>query len=462
MSLWAVPAGADEGRAQDYVVGSRALALGGAFTAIANDSSGIFYNPAGIVDVRASNLSIATSLYGLELRGRDAISEGTTLFFSRGLSATDLIIFPSSTGAVIGLGNPLPSGRYRHAVSLGTVVPRYISRVSEWGEINEEVDTWTRSMLVDRTLHAGAAYAYRATPWLRMGLGLHYVLRTINAEESLTAHQVAQPENYIIVSSRLRAAFHSMRGAAGLKYMWGPRWRLGLSLTTPSLGVWRNTAFTAYRAAGTDDQTGEDFVPVNLTDSGLWGPSQEPAQARAGLAFQEPQKYTLSADLSAHSAIGYDVIPAESVNQAGPGLRRVPIPLRVDRGPLVNLNLGLERLFAKSFGVGLGAFTNLTSAPDITTNSAGFLLDSSSRLSNVHMVGGTFTLGFFRPHSLTRLGVSGTTGWGRMVQPSNPTNRFDEGVPPLQSVQQTQSFVYVFISSSFRFTRDKSYRRGEM
>ena len=48
----AAPSLADEGRHQDYVVGARALGLGGAFVAISNDSSGVFYNPAGIVDVR--------------------------------------------------------------------------------------------------------------------------------------------------------------------------------------------------------------------------------------------------------------------------------------------------------------------------------------------------------------------------------------------------------------------------
>ena len=59
--LFAGPLKADEGRYQDYVFGARAISLGGAFTAISNDASGIFYNPAGLVDVSRSNLSIATS-----------------------------------------------------------------------------------------------------------------------------------------------------------------------------------------------------------------------------------------------------------------------------------------------------------------------------------------------------------------------------------------------------------------
>ena len=49
----------------------------------------------------------------------------------RGISATDLIIIPSSTGAVIGIGEPLPGGKRRHAFAFGTLVPSYTSRYVE-------------------------------------------------------------------------------------------------------------------------------------------------------------------------------------------------------------------------------------------------------------------------------------------------------------------------------------------
>ena len=40
----------DDTHHQDYPLGSRAVGLGGAFTALASDASGIFYNPAGLVE----------------------------------------------------------------------------------------------------------------------------------------------------------------------------------------------------------------------------------------------------------------------------------------------------------------------------------------------------------------------------------------------------------------------------
>ena len=60
----AVPAAglADDVHYQDYIVGDRAVSLGGAFTAIAADPSGMWYNPAGIVDVRNTSLSLSANL----------------------------------------------------------------------------------------------------------------------------------------------------------------------------------------------------------------------------------------------------------------------------------------------------------------------------------------------------------------------------------------------------------------
>ena len=58
VTLLSLRGGADEGRYQDYALGARALGLGGAYTAISDDPSGVFYNPAGLVDVSRARLSI--------------------------------------------------------------------------------------------------------------------------------------------------------------------------------------------------------------------------------------------------------------------------------------------------------------------------------------------------------------------------------------------------------------------
>jgi len=64
--LVSATAAADDTHYQDFIVGSRAVGLGGAFCAIGDDPSGLYYNPAGIAEIRHTTLQISASLYGFE------------------------------------------------------------------------------------------------------------------------------------------------------------------------------------------------------------------------------------------------------------------------------------------------------------------------------------------------------------------------------------------------------------
>ena len=47
-----------------YPIGPRASGMGGAFTAIADDAAGVYYNPAAPADTTSETISLSTSLYG--------------------------------------------------------------------------------------------------------------------------------------------------------------------------------------------------------------------------------------------------------------------------------------------------------------------------------------------------------------------------------------------------------------
>ncbi len=456
--LCCAEARADEGRFQDYAVGSRAMGLGGAFTAIADDASGIFYNPAGIVDVGRARLSLSTSLYGLELHGTTPV-EGVVQRLDRGLSATDLIIIPSSTGAVIGLGEPLPGGQRRHAFAFGTLVPTYTSRFVETALEDAETGAPARfrSQLTDRTLHAGAAYGYRAGPWLRVGLALHYVLRTVDAQDDLASpFTPGESERFFQTSTRLRATQHSVRAALGLKLRPGPRWSVGISLTPPSLGVWRAVDFEA-ETVDAREPGAPKLRRASARFSGLDPTSQLPAKLRVGVAFIQPADFTVSVDVIAYAPSSYVLLRPDEITGDRSDYERIPIPLRVDRGPLVNAAVGVEKLLSSDIALSGGLFTNFSSADDLVTGAEGLLLAGGPRLSNVQMMGASLAVGFFQEHSLHRLGVTGSTGFGRVVIPAAPDARFP-GAPPLRAVEATQTFVYVFWSSSFRYGEGRDTR----
>lgn len=441
----ATPAAADEGRSHDYAVGARAMGLGGAYGALADDATGVFYNPAGLADVARPRLSIGTSLYGLELEGGTPV-ESAVLRLQRGVTATDLIIVPSTTGFVLGLGERLPSGAYRHAIGIATTVPQYTSRFVET-VATDDAGTRFRSALVDRTLHAGVGWGARASPWLRIGVALHYVLRTIDAEESL----LSRGDGLLLAETRLRAASSSARAAFGVKVRAGPRLHLGATATTPSVGAWRSLLFESTTVAS-EATTGEAVVDAaRVEDDGFTLQSQVPGSLRLGIAWTEPGDVVIAADVVGHLPSSYEVVPVARLAQAGVVVDRVPIPLVVSRGPLANVALGVEKLVTDRFSVAIGGFTNLTAAPALAVDGAGFLRPGTSRLSNVHMIGGSLALGFWGAHNVARLGVTGSTGYGRIVVPSTPDERFGSGAPPLRAIEAVQTYVYVFWSSTFRF-----------
>lgn len=449
-----VSARADDGRFQDYAVGGRAMGLGGAFTALADDPSGVFYNPAGTVDVKRTRLSISTSLYGLEFNGRSLTDPSVILRrFERGFDATDFIIVPSSTGVVMGLGPPLPGGSHRHALSFGTLVPRYSSSFLETEIVDPRTRVHTRqvSSLLDRTLHAGVGYAFRAGPWLRIGASAQYVLRTLVAEESLVAYDDDDRSRFLIADTTLRKADHGGRLSLGVKLKPGPRLSLGLALATPSLDVWESVRFVSTESVS-DPANGVDpsFDTVDHRREGLTLASHLPLTVRAGIAFVEPASYTVSFDLIGYAPSSYWLVPPDVIAEVGPRIERVPLPYEVVRGPMANAALGVEKLLTDQLSISVGGFTNFSAAPLLDTDDDGVLRTGSTRLSNVQMLGGSLALGFHGQHSLSRLGVTGSAGFGKVVQPS-VDDAFVERTPKLIAQDGVQGFIYVFWSSSFRY-----------
>ncbi|HEY4221363.1 MAG TPA: hypothetical protein VGO62_08465, partial [Myxococcota bacterium] len=429
----------DEGRFQDFAVGSRAAALGGAFGALSDDASGVFYNPAGLVDVRMPRLNVSTSLYGLELVGSSPIQSD---LLRRGVSPSDLIFVPSSTGYVQGIGDTLPSGAYEDAFAFGTEVPDYTSRFTE-DVPKTNNGTRFRSDLEDRRLLAGAAWAHRLGPWLRTGFSLQYSLRTVDAEESLVSGALDEPGAFIDASTRLRESNHSLRAVGGAKLWLGPRTTLGLTLTSPAASVWRDVSFERVVASSSG------YAADRVRSTGFEWQSDLPAEARLGFAFSEPASYTIAVDVTAYGGTSYDVIEPQFLGNVD--VARIPIPLHVVRGPIANAAIGIESLINDDTSVAVGVFTNFTGAPSLQLDKGGALSAASSRLSSVNMIGGSLSMGFHGEFSVTRVGFTGSTGYGDIVETAPPDARFLKDGPPLLAVKATQTFIYLFIATTFRF-----------
>ena len=122
----AVESAASDYRFEDLPVGNRAMILGGAFTALSNDPSGVYYNPAGLVDTSRANVSISASLYGMGQKRIEASEESSSQFR----------IIPGAIGGMYTFDWSQGEGRSPYACALSVLSPSAVQ--SESLTIQEE------------------------------------------------------------------------------------------------------------------------------------------------------------------------------------------------------------------------------------------------------------------------------------------------------------------------------------
>ena len=241
----------------------------------------------------------------------------------------------------------------------------------------------------------------------------------------------------------------------------GSRWLAGISATTASLGLFEDVSLESYTVSGAPNKAPASLLPILFeNDDALGAESQQPAFIRAGVAFQQPSSYTFALDLTAYAPSNYNLLPSKFIDQVYEDssvqelLKRIPISMVTRRNAVMNLNLGFEKLVGEANSVSFGFFTDFSSAPELTVDENGFLpAGEDSRLANLDMYGMVFTFGQFSEHTLGRYGVILSSGKGNVVASSDPTSSLGEGLPPLGIAEATETFVYFFISSSFRYTK---------
>jgi hypothetical protein len=434
-ALCPAPSRADDTRYQEFPIGTRAMALGGAFVAFGDDPSGLTYNPAGICDSRQLNVSVSASLYGLERQGQGSINVDKTTFSLATLATLNVI--PGEAGLVKSYGK-LDDVGAPFAIGFDVSVPSFRS----YG-LDTTAPTRLHTRVVDRTFDAAAGAAFRVDERLNLGLGLHFVLRLFSqTEDALTMSGASDPK---VGTYHAEGAFANANLVlmAGAKLHLDDGWLAGLALGLPGIPIWSNGTVTIQDVVS--DPNATPHTTVNFVDLGnVTSHTTVPLLVRAGAAKVKDHQWTLSGQLTFHAGASYDrfELPADVVS-------RLRLQTHVERSPVLDVNLGGEYLLGRDWSVALGAFTDFSTAPALQTNADGSLKVGSSRLANVNLYGGTATLGMIGRHAISRLGVSLAYGSGEDAVPNDPSGVVDSTGYSRASVRQL--FLYVFLTSTFRY-----------
>ncbi|MCA9668111.1 MAG: hypothetical protein KC503_21080 [Myxococcales bacterium] len=341
---------APETHYQDAVVGERAAGMGGAFTSLADEATGAYYNPAGIARPGSNLLQLSMSAYKLtrrsiplvDLCGR-SIDEASSGFFG----------FPAALGYV----RPFNAGGLRHAVGFTLVVPssekQQSSRILRQVDCNGTPVTYAESqVLLDRLFEGGLSYALK---WRRLSVGATFGLaaRAVLGTSLLLAINGQSYPGVTMVNIDVTVWSLFFRVGAIIEPIDGLRF--GLSLTTPHIQVTGKGRFdVAY--AGSD--------PAAWQQTQLYAVDDVEYNARTPLALAIGASYrrgrlTLAADVKLHMPvssyrlISRDVRLGELVDALG----------EIERRFVANVSVGAEYLAFGRLALRLGFFTNLSAQP---------------------------------------------------------------------------------------------------
>lgn len=274
--------------------GGRAALLGGAFTAVAADSSASFYNPAGLALIKGNRFDLtATSYASSALTYHEAVNE-------EAFNERSEVTYPSFVGATTRLG-PMTLG-----YSYMTLDAHNIYQQDRYANISTEdgaVHTYSRTYQ-ERSAYifGGGSAALSLTDSLSVGLSLFYYQR--NLENS--THELVQLNGGGLVA--INSTMNSLNtGAAGVygvlwrrpSYSIGASVRLGRSLSDRSVLLSDTVAFDP-EAPATNDANQPVPGVVNVTRQAQELDELNPSTYTLGAAFHPGRWLLVAADVLLH------------------------------------------------------------------------------------------------------------------------------------------------------------------
>ena len=342
---------------QDTLIGERAAGMGGAFTALGNEATGSFYNPAGIVVDQAALIQVSMSAWRWR-RKETTVGDicGTQIKEDEG----GFYGFPASFGVVKLFGT-----KVRQALGLSLIVPFY-SKASQSGVIRDanceplSMDFGIGAISVDRVFLIASTYAIRPWHWLQLGLSLGFAARDASYAQltSVVARVNGQALPFPTVTFfdadvtiwnaylQLGAIVEPLAGL-----------RVGVSFTTPYLRLAGKGRLDQVEVAENDANTAGTLNALVADNAEFYW--KVPYRLALGIAYQHHERFTLAADLSLNGAVGSYAVYTHPQLGAADGSHN-------QRELVLNVNVGAELQLRKKLALRAGFFTNFSSVPRLS------------------------------------------------------------------------------------------------
>ncbi len=432
---------ADQFHYNNVIVGDRASGMGGAFCAIADDASGVVYNPAGLAFALSNDISgSANAFYQKKVTYKKAAfdedfveeSQGTVSPFVGALGKLDHIM----PGLVFAFGIFSPDTELKDQDDL-----LYKSDGSQ--RLHRTAN------LRAGTTKVGVAVAKRMGSGFGVGFGLTYLMIDELAQvyqdvtTAFTAVELDSSNNQVTDSSgnavaatyyryltknvRERLEAQAIEAGLGLQYAL-KKVSFGLHVKVPFI-VYERYSIGSEQTVHYTDSEGKgvvDITKAGLTSSEAGRSVIErakskkplkklPTEVRVGAAYFASASLLATADAIYYSETKGDLSSYE-------------------RDAVINYALGLEYYITSSFPMRMGLFTNNDSRPKPDSS-------KTNQRDSIDYIGGSFFLAMVQPNSQISAGVIYQNGTGKAQKISNDST--------IQSVTASSTTLGFSVSHNF-------------
>lgn len=369
---------ADQFHYNNLLIGDRASGMGGAYTAVSDDATGLYYNPAGIVYSSGRNLSASVNAYYNLSKKYDGV------IGSHGWERTSSALLPNFFGIV------QPLGKLKFGFSYA--VPDSINEDQDQTFYN--VNATVKSYIInfnneDNTYNVGPSLALELSKSVSSGLTLYVHQRRaqmiLNQIVNMAVGSGYEWQNnyFQIDESGIRPLFG---------FMWSPVDKLSLGVSVSRTIVLKSTTTNQFSYSTTVPAL---INPTGMTslNNNLW---------RNDISSNEKKIYPVQMNLGAAYFASNNVLLTADLAYFG----KVTDPNFGDREAVLNAAMGTEYFFSRNWALRGGMFTNFASTPDIQSGIPAVAEE------HIDMYGGTLSLSHFTKNTSVTLGGSIASGKG--------------------------------------------------
>lgn len=392
-------ANADENHYDEILIGDRAAGMAGAYAAIADDTAGLYYNPAGIVYAVDSNISGSMNAFNIATKSyKDVVGPG------RDWNRVSSELLPNFFGIIQDFGGG--KAGFSYAVVDSTQENQddvFQNAQLPSGSVDEYVINFNNQ---DKTIHIGPAYAKRINDRLSIGTSLFLHYRQQERITHIFTDSAATTPN---LDSTEYASTTEFGLRPGVGIMFTPREKLSFGFKIAKSFLLSSDY--VYQKSGPDSTSGVDY---NFRQAAEKKDKREyPWVIRSSAAYFFDKRFIVAGALNYFSAT--------SDSQLG------------DRNAVVNLSAGAEYYLRDNLALRGGVYTNNATTPKLSANKLG-------QYEHIDYIGVTASVTRFSRSNALTFGLQYAAGSGK-------AQLFAE--PILQSVDA--SVFNVFMSASYSY-----------